>query len=48
MTFDLYFNISRTAIEIVALGVIMAATVYVVTDLIEEEEKKANASTIEG
>lgn len=38
MAFELYFNISRTAIEIMAFGVIVGAGIYIVKDLMEEEE----------
>lgn len=38
MAFELYFNISRTAVEIAVLAAVTYATVYVIRDLMEEDE----------
>ena len=38
MAFELYFNISRTAVEIAVLAVVTYATVYVIKDLMEEDK----------
>ena len=40
MAFELYFNISRTAVEMLVLGVVVAGAVYVIKDLTDEEEEK--------
>jgi hypothetical protein len=37
MTFDVYFSISRAAVELIAIGLIVGATAYMVKDLMDEE-----------
>ena len=41
MTFDLYFNLSRTAVEIIAIAAMTAAIAYVVKDMIDDEKMEA-------
>lgn len=38
MAFEVYFNISKTAIEIIALAAVGVALVYVVDDLTKEDK----------
>ncbi len=38
MACEVYFSISRTAIELVVLGIVIAGTAYLVKDLKEEDE----------
>ena len=38
MAFELYFNISRTAVELLALGLVVGCGVYIAQDLITEKE----------
>lgn len=39
MACEVYFSISRTAIEIAVLGIVIAGTAYLVKDLMDEDEK---------
>lgn len=48
MAFELYFSISRTAVEILALAVVAAGTAYVINDLMKEEEDIPQVNPIEG
>lgn len=50
MAFELCFSISRTAVEIMAfgVGVIVGAGIYIVKDLIEEEETIPEINYTEG
>lgn len=36
MAFEIYFNISRTAVEAIVAAAIIAGTVYIAEDLIEK------------
>lgn len=38
MACEIYFNISRTAIELVVLGFVIAGTAYLVKDLMDEND----------
>lgn len=38
MAFELYFNISRTAVELLAFGLVVGCGVYIAQDLITEKE----------
>ena len=38
MACEIYFSISRTAIELAVLGIVIAGTAYLVKDLMEEDE----------
>ena len=40
MAFELYFNISKTAVELAVIGLMTACAVYVINDLTKEEEEK--------
>ena len=40
MAFELYFNVSKTVAEMVALAFIAGVAVYVVKDLTEDEDKE--------
>ena len=40
MAFELYFNVSKTAIEILAIATVAAAGVYIAKDLMKEEEEE--------
>lgn len=44
MAFEVYFSISRTAVELITLTAIACATAYVVKDLMKEEDKESEAS----
>lgn len=48
MACEFYFSISRTAIEIAVLAAVTYATVYVIKDLMEEEETPAVINPVEG
>ena len=40
MAFELYFNVSKTAVEILAVAAVAAAGVYIARDLMKEEEEE--------
>ncbi len=48
MAFELYFNISRTAVELLAIAAITAAGIYIVNDLMKEAEADPVINPIEG
>lgn len=49
MAFELYFSISRTAVEAIVAAAIIAGTVYIAKDLIEEmSEDPEEVITTEG
>lgn len=45
MAFEIYFSVSKTAVELIALGLIAGCAVYVIKDLIDEDNPEA---TFEG
>lgn len=48
MAFELYFSISRTAVEILAIAVVAGAGIYIVNDLMDKEEPAPVINPIEG
>lgn len=48
MAFELYFSVSRTAVELLTLAVITVGVVYVAKDLLDEEEKNPVVNPVEG
>ena len=44
MTCEIYFNISRTAIELITLAAVAYATVYVIKDLTDEEKEESESN----
>lgn len=48
MAFELYFSVSRTAVEILAICAVTAAGVYLVKDLMGDEDKEPVINPIEG
>lgn len=48
MAFELYFSISRTAVEILAIAAVTAAGIYIVNDLMDKEEPAPVINPIEG
>lgn len=49
MAFDLYFSISRTAVEALVAAAIIAGTVYIAKDLIDEmKDDPDEVITMEG
>lgn len=48
MAFNLSFCISRTAVEIFAVAVVAAGTIYIMNDLMDKEEAAPVINPIEG
>lgn len=40
MAFELYFNISKTAVELAVIGLMTAGALYVINDLTKEKEEE--------
>lgn len=38
MTFDLYISISKTVLELLAIGLVAGAAAYIVNDLIDDNK----------